>query len=136
MVEQGRLDRVVPSPGHADRLLADAAAHVESALAVAGEDPNGGFQLAYDAGRKAASAVLATEGLRSTSKGGHIATIAAVRELGIGAFGPLDRLRRQRNRLEYPDEGDPSATEADVIGAAASAAAMLTAARRRISGSR
>lgn len=136
MVGQGRLDRVAPSRTHADRLLGDAAAHIESAVTVAREDPNGGFQLAYDAGRKAASAILAVEGLRSTSTGGHVATIAAVRELGIGAFGPLDRMRRQRNRLEYPDEGDPPATEADVADAVTSAGAMLSAARRRICGRR
>ena len=130
MVAQGRIDRVLPSPNHAARLMRDAANHIESARMVATLDPNGGFQLAYDAGRKAASSILAAEGLRATSKGGHVATISAMSELGIHGFAPLDRMRRKRNRLEYPDEADAPATEADVVEAATSALDMLAAARQ------
>jgi len=130
MVAHGRVDRVLPSPSHAMRLLTDAANHIEAARVIAALDPNGGFQLAYDAGRKAASSILAAQGLRATSKGGHVATIAAMRELDVDGFAPLDRMRRKRNQLEYPDETDAPATEADVLEAVASASGMLAVARQ------
>jgi hypothetical protein len=132
MVERGRLDRVVPSPSHARRLLKDAADHIAGADAIISQDPNGSYQLAYDAGRKSASAILAAEGLRSTAKGGHVAVIESMRELDIATFDLLDRLRRRRNRLEYPDEDDAPATRDDVLEALAAATAMLDAARKYV----
>lgn len=60
----------------------------------------------YDAARKALSAVLANQGLRATSSGGHLALYNAVfaqLEPPLGnTIKPFDRLRRQRNRSEYP----------------------------------
>ena len=86
--------------------------------------------MAYDAGRKAASSILAARGLRATSEGGHVATIEAMRELDVDSFAPLDRMRRKRNQIEHPDEADAPATEADVVEAAASASDMVAVARQ------
>ncbi|GLC11356.1 hypothetical protein [Mycobacterium kiyosense] len=63
----------------------------------------------YDAARKALAAVLENEGLRATSRGGHIAVLEAVRAqleppLG-GKLMPFDRMRRRRNVIEYSPEG-------------------------------
>ncbi len=132
VVDRGRLDRVVPSPAHARRLLENASDHIAGAEVIVGRDPTGSYQLAYDAGRKSASAILAAEGLRSTAKGGHLAVIEAMRELEIAAFDLLDRMRRRRNRLEYPDEDDAPATRADVREALAAASAMLDAAQNHV----
>lgn len=130
MIAQGRIDRVLPSRNHAMRLLTDAGNHIEAARLVATLDSNGGFQLGYDAGRKAASSILAAKGLRATSKGGHAATIEAMRELDVDSFAPLDRMRRKRNQIEYPDEADAPATEADVVEADASSSDMVAVARQ------
>lgn len=132
MVERGRLDRVVPSPSHAERLLKDAADHIAGANAIIAQDPNGSYQLAYDAGRKSASAILAAEGLRSTTKGGHVAVIESMRELDIAAFDLLDRMRRRRNRLEHPAEDDARATRDDVLEALTAVSGMLDAARKHV----
>lgn len=132
MVTQRRLDRVTPSPPHAQRLLEDAERHIASATAIADQDPTGSYQLAYDAGRKSASAILSSEGLRSTAKGGHVAVIEAMHELGGDAFSVLDRMRRRRHRLEYPSQSDAGATPSDAREVIGSATEMLTAARAHI----
>lgn len=66
LLEDGEMERVVPSEDLADRLMDDAAAHLESAHSIQDLDPTGAYQLAYDAARKACSALLAVQGLRAT----------------------------------------------------------------------
>lgn len=60
--------------------------------------------MAYDAARKSATALLAHQGLRPTSAGGHIAVVEAVRAQfpGVPGLTSLDRVRRRRNQAEYP----------------------------------
>ena len=78
MIDRGELERVPASREHADLLLTQAYRHVASARAIAGSDPAGAYQLLYDAARKALAAVLENQGLRATSRGGHIAVREAV----------------------------------------------------------
>ena len=54
-----------------------------SARSLTEDDPAGAFQMVYDAARKACSALLAVQGLRATSRGGHI----AVRDAARAQFG-------------------------------------------------
>jgi hypothetical protein len=79
MLADGELQRVPASRGQAERLLAQARVHVASALKVCDEDPPGGYALAYDGARKALTAILENEGLRPTTRGGHLAVLEAVR---------------------------------------------------------
>jgi hypothetical protein len=106
MIARGELERVPPSRQHADRLLTQAHQHLESAAAIADTDAAGAYQLLYDAARKALAAVLENQGLRATSRGGHIAVVDAVSaqvDPPLGAIlRPFDRLRRRRNQAEYP----------------------------------
>jgi hypothetical protein len=83
--------------------------HLTTARAAADTDPTGAYQLAYDAVRKACSSTLATQGLRATRSGGHIAVrVAAVAQFGPAhggeALGKFDVMRRRRQQAEYPDE--------------------------------
>ena len=73
MLADGELQRVPASREQAERLLAQARVHVASALKVCDEDPPGGYALAYDGARKALTAILENEGLRPTTRGGHLA---------------------------------------------------------------
>jgi hypothetical protein len=57
----------------ANRLLAEAARHLHPSGLIALNHPAGAYQLGYDAARKAALALLVVQGLRVTSRGGHIA---------------------------------------------------------------
>ena len=54
------------------------------------------------------TALLATQGLRPTTKGGHTGPIRAVRAQLAGhakALRSYDRLRVTRNRTDYPSPG-------------------------------
>ncbi|HEX5198822.1 MAG TPA: hypothetical protein VFW27_02680 [Actinoplanes sp.] len=118
MIRSGELERVPASRDHAEVLLGQARQHLESARAIAGIDPVGSYQLVYDAARKALAAVLENQGLRATSRGGHIAVREAVSAqldppLG-GVLRPFDRMRRRRNQAEYPSAEHPSMETEDV----------------------
>ncbi|HET8657988.1 MAG TPA: hypothetical protein VFM55_03215 [Micromonosporaceae bacterium] len=111
MISRGELERVPASRQHADLLLTQAHQHVKSAQAIAVFDAAGACQLLYDAARKALAAVLENQGLRATSRGGHIAVLDAVSAQLDPPLGtvlrPFDRLRRRRNQAEYPTSSRP-----------------------------
>lgn len=110
MLGRGEVERVRPSRDHAELLLGQARTHVIAAKLIASIDPIGGYQLLYDAARKALTAVLENQGLRPTSRGGHIAVydaVAAQLEPPLGkTLRPFDRMRRRRNDAEYPRRGE------------------------------
>ncbi|CAN5515824.1 hypothetical protein BH09ACT8_BH09ACT8_52980 [soil metagenome] len=99
------IERVHPDRDAADRLLDEARSHLASAALIADSDAAGAYSLVYDAARKALAAVLENEGLRATSRGGHIAVYNAVRAQLDPPMGrtlePFDRMRRRRNAVEY-----------------------------------
>lgn len=118
MLADQHLQRVPPSREHAEQLLAQARRYVESARTIVATDADGAYVLAYDAVRKALTAILENQGLRATSRGGHIALIDAVvaqldPPLG-GTLRPVDRMRSRRNRLEYPSADVPAVTDDEV----------------------
>jgi hypothetical protein len=118
MIERGELERVPASRAHADLLLGQADRHLGSAKVIGGSDATGAYQLLYDAARKALAAVLENQGLRATSRGGHIAVLDAVSAQLDPPLGqilrPFDRLRRRRNQAEYPAEDRPGFSPEDV----------------------
>lgn len=109
MLTRGELERVPASRAHADVLLTQARRHLASAGAIAATDPAGAYQLLYDAARKALAAVLENEGMRATSRGGHIAVRDAVSsqlDPPLGAvLRPFDRLRRPGRGLALSGRG-------------------------------
>lgn len=114
----GALQRVPASREHADRLLNQARRHLHSAGQTAQDDPAGAYSLLYDAARKALVAVLENQGLRPTSRGGHLAAYEAVTaQLGSMAnmVRPFNRLRRTRNEAEYPSSDTPDLSADDVL---------------------
>lgn len=118
MISRGETERVPASRAQADELLAQATQHIHAAETIASIDPTGAYQLLYDAARKALNAVLENQGLRATSRGGHIAVLDAVSAqldppLG-GILRPFDRLRRRRNQAEYPSADSPRLESGDV----------------------
>lgn len=112
LLAQHRLQQVPPSRVYADRLIESARRHLVSAGSAANADPDGCAALLYDAARKALAAVLANQGLRATSDGGHLAIYDAVTAQLDPPLGkvlrPFDRLRRQRNQAEYPPVDRPA----------------------------
>ncbi len=75
---------------------------LSTAETAADNDPDSAFTLAYDAARFACTALLAQQGLRATTRGGHYAVELAVRSQFAGTFDRFGGLRRQRNGLCVP----------------------------------
>jgi hypothetical protein len=112
LVAARELEQVRPEADLVELLMDDAERHLISAEQLAEDDPAGAFQMANDASRKACSALIAAQGLRATSRGGHIAVRDAARaQFGHGSPGRVlrefDAMRRRRKDAEYPkDPGD------------------------------
>ncbi|MGH8825404.1 MAG: HEPN domain-containing protein [Jiangellaceae bacterium] len=123
LLADGELAQVTPDDAVARRLISDATLHLNTAAAAESSgDLAGAYQLAYDALRKAAAALLAVQGLRATSRGGHIAiqdSVTAQFGSTVRAFKAFGRIRRARNRFEYPDTDTAGPTKDDVNDAIA-----------------
>ncbi|WP_034089442.1 hypothetical protein [Streptacidiphilus albus] len=134
MLARKELERVPASREQADNLLAQASNHLTAAQAIVAIDAIGAYQLLYDAARKALVAVLENQGLRPTSRGGHIAVLEAVSAqldppLGA-ALRPFDRMRRRRNQAEYADLDSPEIEAQDVANDAPKVKAIIDLAAR------
>ena len=99
-------------------LLEDAGRHLgTSATALSSGDLSGAYQLAYDALRKSAASLMEVQGLRATSRGGHVAVQEASQaQFGstVRAFRSFGRIRRARNSFEYPSTDEPGPSPDDV----------------------
>lgn len=118
LLTAGELELVTPDEATARRLISNATKHLgTSAAALETDDLAGAYQLAYDALRKSAAALLAVQGLRATTRGGHIAiqdSVAAQFGASVQAFKSYGRIRRARNDFEYPDSDTHGPTVDDV----------------------
>jgi len=118
LIGAGELGQVSPDLELARRMLEDGQRHLATASAARSTgDPSGAYQLAYDALRKSAASLLEAQGLRPTSRGGHIAVQdAVIAQFGtsIRALRSFSRLRRARNSFEYPSVDTPGPSQDDV----------------------
>lgn len=121
LIARGRLERVSADRSLADQYMARSRDHLASSKLLTDADPAGSFQLAYDASRKALVAVLINQGLRPTSKGGHLVIEEALRAQltppkneVVDGFGWM---RVLRNTTEYPSYEQPSASAQDAVEA-------------------
>lgn len=94
LLQESRLTRVAANRALAEDYLRQARQHLVSAQELHASDPEGAFQLAYDAARKALAAILVNQGLRASGEGSHVTIHQAVSaQLGpsheslIGQFG-------------------------------------------------
>ena len=134
LLRERRLDRVPPSREQADFLLGQARLHIATARAQAEADPALAYSALYDAARKSLVAILANEGLRPTSTGGHIATYDAVAAQLVppleSQLSTFHRMRRMRNSNEYPNFDEPNAEPQDVLDDLPQAEAIIGVAER------
>ncbi len=85
-------------------------------------DLSGAYQLAYDALRKSAASLLEAQGLRATSRGGHLAVqevVTAQFGAAVRVFRSFGRIRRARNNFEYPSSNSPGPASDDIDDAIA-----------------
>lgn len=128
LMKAGELQQLTGDAANGQRLLAKAAVTLETARTAVERDPDSAFVLAYDASRQALTGLLAHQGLRPTTKGGHYAVEQAIRAQFAPGFRQFGALRRRRNELEYPDRPGDDATIDEAKESIEQAQAIITAA--------
>jgi hypothetical protein len=123
LIDAGEVEQVTRDLAMARRMLEDAGRHlITASQAKMAGDLSGAYQLAYDALRKSAASLLEAQGLRATSRGGHLAVQEVVTaQFGavVRAFRSFGRIRRTRNSFEYPTSNSPGPADDDIDDAIA-----------------
>ncbi len=130
LIELGDLQKIQGAEANGQPLLDKATRTLASARALQETDPDSSYTLAYDAARFACTALLAQQGLRPTTKGGHYAVEQVVRAQFQTHFQMFGTLRRRRNELEYPTSQDGGTTPDEARQACESAEAIAEAASK------
>lgn len=128
MLASGELQKLTGAAANGERLLEKAAVTLTTARSAVETDPDSAFVLAYDSARQALTALLAHQGLRATTKGGHYAVEQAVRAQFGPGFRQFGALRRRRNELEYPERPGDDADQDEASEAIENAESILSAA--------
>jgi HEPN domain-containing protein len=128
LIAAGDLQKLTGEAANGERLLKKAVVTLGTARLAIERDPDSAFVLAYDAARQALTALLAHQGLRPTTNGGHYAVEKAARAQFGPGFRHFGALRRRRNELEYPQRPDDDATIEEATEAVNNAQAIITAA--------
>lgn len=129
LLAAGDLQKLTGEAANGGRLLEKAAITLETARSAVERDPDSAFVLAYDAARQALTGLLAQQGLRPTTKGGHYAVEQAARAQFGPGFRQFGALRRRRNELEYPERPGDDATNDEAAEAIENARTIVTAAQ-------
>ncbi len=128
LIARGELERVTGAAADGAPLLEQARRTAATAAGLMTSDPYSAYVLAYDAARFACIALLAQQGLRATTSGGHYAVEQAVRAQFGDGFRPFGILRRRRNELEYPHLPADTASAEEAGQATRTAEQLITAA--------
>jgi hypothetical protein len=124
------LEAVAGAAADGSPLLAQARRTAATADGLVTADAYSAYVLAYDA---ACIALLAQQGLRATTGGGHYAVERTVRAQFGEGFRPFADLRRRRNELEYPHLPTDTATTDEAEQAVKTAQLLITAADQLLS---
>jgi hypothetical protein len=130
LLGQGGIEQVQGAQADGRSWLERAQRGLDAARIVAEAAPESSIILAYDAARQACVALLAQQGLRPTTKGGHYVIEEAIRAqfgTSLRAFGGL---RRRRNELEYPLYPTERATASEAAEALQTAGEIIDAVAR------
>jgi uncharacterized protein (UPF0332 family) len=89
---------------------------INTAMKIVNEDPDWGYNIAYNAALQAARSLMLSKGYRSVGEGQHATTIEFAKLTLDVQFQPtidlIDRMRRKRNRAVYDVAGVISKKEA------------------------
>ena len=132
LIASGHLQRLTSAAANGERLLAKAGTTLETARLAIDRDPDSAFVLAHDAARQALTALLAQQGLRPTTKGGHYSVEQAVRAQFGEGFRGFGALHRRRNELEYPQWHVDDASSDEATDCVESARVIIEAAENLI----
>jgi hypothetical protein len=113
-LQNGDLQSLRGSVANGEPWLKKALRTHATAIKIAATDPDSAYVLSYDAARHACTALLIQQGLRPTTRGGHLVVDEAMRAQFGDTFRPFRALRIRRNELEYPAMPDDAATYDEV----------------------
>jgi hypothetical protein len=130
LLEERRLELVQGAIADGSPWLDRAQRTLAAARAIEQTSPDSAFVLAYDAARQACTALLAQQGLRPTTSGGHYVVEESVRAQFGTVLRPFGALRRRRNELEYPLDPADEATASEAADGIRSAADLIDAAMK------
>ncbi len=130
LLDERRLERVQGANADGSPWLERARRTITAARAVEQTSPDSAFVLAYDAARQACTALLAQQGLRPTTSGGHYAVEESVRAQFGAVLRPFGALRRRRNELEYPTDPTDEASAGEAADGIQAAADLIEAATK------
>ncbi len=130
LLKSRHLEAIVGSAANGDAWLDKADTTLDSARSLVEQDPSSAYVLGYDAARQACVGLLAQQGLRPTTAGGHYAVERTVVAQFRDAFTVFGSLRRGRNRIEYPVKPSDQTTPADAAEALGAVATMIEKARQ------
>jgi hypothetical protein len=129
LVRRGELEHVRGAAADGSPLLARADTTGATAAGLIATDAYSAYVLAYDAARFACVSLLAQQGMRATTSGGHYAVERAVRAQFGPGFRSFGDLRRRRHELEYPRLPVDAASEEQATQAIEVAQRLITAAK-------
>lgn len=129
LIVSGELQKLTGEAANGELLLAKASTTLATAKSAIETDPDSAFVLAYDAARQALTALLAHQGLRPTTKGGHYAVERAARTQFGPGFRQFGALRRRRDELEYPERPGDESTSDEAAEAVDNAEEIIAAAQ-------
>lgn len=130
LLADGKLEQVTGAAADGVHWLVSAEALLDSALRESANNPEAAYVLAYDAARKASTALVAQQGLRSKSTGHHVTIEAVVRAQFGGPFDSFGMLRRRRSEVEYPQRPGDEIEQSESDDAVAAAARILEGAKQ------
>ena len=130
LIANKQLQQVLGGETNGAYLLRKATRTLETAGEIADQDPDSAYVLAYDAARYSGTAILAHQGLRPTTPGGHYAVEVALRAQFGDGFRPFGTMRRRSNELEYPTGPGETTTHDEAQKAIQDAEALLQAAQQ------
>lgn len=102
LLDQGSIERVQGAQADGESWLERARRSLDAAQMLAQAAPDSSITVTYDAARQACVALLAQQGLRPTTSGGHYVIEEAIRAQFGASLRAFGGLRRRRNELEYP----------------------------------
>ncbi len=122
------LERVQGAQADGEPWLDRARQTLDAARLIAEAAPDSSVVLAYDAARQACVSLLAQQGLRPTTAGGHKAVDDAIRAQFGASLRAFGGLRRRRNELQYPDYPTEKASAEETAEALQTAGEIIDAA--------
>jgi hypothetical protein len=102
----------------------------ESAKRETDAHPEAAYVLGYHAARKASTALLAQQGLRTRNTGHHVTVEQVVRAQFGGPFDGFGALRRRRSEIEYPTRPGDNIQASEAAAAISTAGQIIAAAQQ------